>query len=406
MNRKKIWSMLILVSVLVGILLFRGLQTASAYTATAPNAKCSWKLVPGQDPSTTTVINGGVAVAYKNVWMVGSENNYNGPGPLLQTLTEQWNGTSWQVIASPSPGAGYNALDAIARVPQSQELWAVGYQSNTINGPRLDQTLIEHWDGKTWQVIPSPNVGQGDNDLFGVTALSPTDVWAVGTIAENEFQQQYTLIEHWDGTQWSVIPSLNPSPYINTLGAIAATSPSDIWATGTQRPVSGGQSSASLMEHWDGTQWSVVASPSPGTAFNGFSSLAVVSSTSVWAVGSAANWSGPAQTLVGHWDGTQWTVVPSPNPGSSVDILNAVVSIGSRNIWAVGYDQEGNLPQQTLTIHWDGAQWKVVPSPNSGSNDNFLDAITRVPATTSIWAFGTHFVRGTDQDGSLALFRC
>jgi hypothetical protein len=33
----------------------------------------------------------------------------------------------------------------------------------------------------TWSVVPSPNVGQGGNDLFGVAAVSASDVWAVGT---------------------------------------------------------------------------------------------------------------------------------------------------------------------------------------------------------------------------------
>ncbi|HJT58991.1 MAG TPA: hypothetical protein VJ761_20950, partial [Ktedonobacteraceae bacterium] len=178
-----------------------------------------------------------------------------------------------------------------------------------------------------------------------------------------------------------------------------------IWATGTQRPQFGGQSSASLMEHWDGTQWTVIPSPSPGSATNGFSSLTVVSSTSVWAVGGTSNWSSPVQTLIAHWDGSQWTVIPSPNAGVT-DILNAAVAIGNKNIWAVGYYEEDNPPYQTLILHWTGTKWNIVSSPNSGFDSNFLDAVTRVPRTTSIWTFGSHFDPGTGQEGSLSLFRC
>lgn len=41
------------------------------------------------------------------------------------------------------------------------------------------QTLVEHWNGKTWKVQPSPNPGKGTL-LFGVAATSSTNAWAVG----------------------------------------------------------------------------------------------------------------------------------------------------------------------------------------------------------------------------------
>ncbi len=213
------------------------------------------------------------------------------------------------------------------------------------------------------------------------------------------------MIEHWDGTQWSVIPSPNPSPTVNVLDAIAASSASDIWAVGYQRPEFGGQSSATLTLHWDGMQWSVVSSQSPGSYDNGLGGIAIVSPTSVWAVGSTSN-IGPTQTLIEHWNGTQWSVVSSPDPGSSVDALSGVAALGINNAWAVGYYVVGNNPGQTLTLHWNGTAWKVVSSPNDGSDNNFLDTVTRIPGTSQVWAMGSHFVTGTDQEASLALFRC
>src|SRR5437667_6076450 len=36
----------------------------------------------------------------------------------------------------------------------------------------------------SWKVVPSPNVGSRSNLLYAVSALSDTDVWAVGQIQD------------------------------------------------------------------------------------------------------------------------------------------------------------------------------------------------------------------------------
>ena len=42
-------------------------------------------------------------------------------------------------------------------------------------------TLVEHWDGTTWSVVNSPNVTTDGNQLGGVVALATGNVWAVGS---------------------------------------------------------------------------------------------------------------------------------------------------------------------------------------------------------------------------------
>ena len=65
--------------------------------------------------------------------------------------------------------------------------------------------------------------------------------------------------------------------------------------------------------------------------------------------------SGPT-SLTLRWSGSQWTVVPSPSPGSNFLDLNGVVSLSANDAWAVGvYDVSGNW--RTLTMHWDGTAW-------------------------------------------------
>src|SRR5205814_5336788 len=94
----------------------------------------------------------------------------------------------------------------------------------------------------------------------------------------------------------------------------------------------------------------------------------------------------PAQTLIEHWDGTQWSIVLSPN-WSGPDHLYGITAIAANNIWAVGdYDNGGAT--QALTEHWDGIQWRTwgTPSPDS-STSNALYGITALSAN-NMWAVG------------------
>lgn len=52
-----------------------------------------------------------------------------------------------------------------------------------------------------------------ENFLNGVAGLSSTDAWTVGSY-QNGSGRSRTLIERWDGTQWSVVPSVDPGARI------------------------------------------------------------------------------------------------------------------------------------------------------------------------------------------------
>jgi len=41
------------------------------------------------------------------------------------------------------------------------------------------------------------------NELFDVSAVSDSDVWAVGSYVDDNTSDTDTLILHWDGTKWS-----------------------------------------------------------------------------------------------------------------------------------------------------------------------------------------------------------
>src|SRR5437870_2338888 len=95
----------------------------------------------------------------------------------------------WLLSSSPAAEAT-PALWSLAAL-SSDDVWAVGTLSSTGNGYT---TITLHWDGNNWTQLPSPSPDNYYNFLYGVSAFSPTDIWAVGS------RYNLTLIEHWDGT--------------------------------------------------------------------------------------------------------------------------------------------------------------------------------------------------------------
>ena len=70
-----------------------------------------------------------------------------------------------------------------------------------------------------------------------MTAVATDDVWAVGNSYFGGLQR--SVVEHWDGENWTVVPSPNDGPFLNWFVSISATSADDIWAVGQHRAVFG-----------------------------------------------------------------------------------------------------------------------------------------------------------------------
>ncbi len=341
----------------------------------------TWKIVPNPipDSSTNSSLRGVAAVSSHDIWAVGyyvdkKTETYN-------ALIEHWNGAQWRIVASPNPSKiGLNAVAA----DRAHDAWAVGFINTGIGGG----TLTEHWNGTSWSVVPSPNPADASSSTFSaVTALSPHNVWAVGSYV-NKSSDQLTLIEHWNGYQWSIVKSPNrPSrPHsANQLRGIAAISANNIWAVGISND-------KTLIEHWNGSRWSIIASPNGSQFGSRLFGVAALSATDIWAVGNYSPQGGenpPANTLVEHWNGGKWRIVPSPNvAGAFASLLLGVTSISERDIWAVGETLSDRT--RALIEHWDGTKWRIVASP-TGTSESELSAVAHVPGTRTAWAVGDIF---------------
>ncbi len=286
---------------------------------------------------------------------------------------------TWRVVASPNPGPGGNGLQAVATLSPTN-VWAIGFQvAGGSKGSAFTQTLVEHYNGSHWSVIPSPNVSASYNSLQAIAAVSANDIWAVGYDNASDGVQQ-TLILHYNGAKWSVFPTTNTG----VLSGIAAVSANNIYAVGTS-------SNGTLIEQYNGTTWMVVPSPNKHS-FDLLKAVAIVSATNIYAVGVTTDYQTINQTLVEHFDGSAWSIVSSPNP-LPYDGLAAVTVVSATDIWATGADSTPTSPDYTLIEHFNGSSWKAVASPNVGTGSNDLMGVAAISASNVV-AVGTSYTNG------------
>src|SRR6266568_1769184 len=270
-------------------------------------------------------------------------------GTGLPAYAEARDGLScnpWSRVTSPGAGTSGSELDGVAVVSAS-DIWAVGsYFNLTLNS---SQTLVEHWNGSHWQVMPSSNVGTAFNSLVRVAADLSGSVWTVGTYFNTAHNHEQTLIERGHGGNWQVVPSPNAGIDNNDLHGVAVELSGNAWAVGSYFDPRTG-SSRTLIERWNGSNWNIMPSPNVGKGDNRLSGVTVDLSGNAWAVGDYADPNSLLQTLVEHWNGIGWQVVPSANPGASNSLLLGVdgggifspVRVVSR-VWAVGYSGNQTL---------------------------------------------------------------
>lgn len=221
--------------------------------------------------------------------------------------------------------------------------------------------------------VSSPN-GTGHNDIFATSAISPTDIWAVGVqTTASTSPVDKTLAMHWDGTRWTIIPTPNPGPSHNDLNGVAAITTNDVWAVGDYYdPVAHEWLYFAL--HWNGSGWTNFISPQLGFLFG----VTALASNNVWAVGTSAFF--PTSTVILHWDGFSWNQVSSPNLGGFDNELFYVSAFNATDIWATGEAEFSNgAPLQSLAEHWDGVNWNVVSTGND-TGSNVIGAVAALEA--------------------------
>lgn len=296
----------------------------------------------------------------------------------------------FQIVTTPDPHSRFPGNNDLFAISASStdDIWAVG------------QTAI-HSNGTTWTGFSAPDMaGLGTSALTGVADLAPDNVWAVGYI--NQYVEGHlpsAIVEHFNGTNWSIFSSPKfAETDTSYLWSVAAISSTDIWAGGElfEDPYD-----LPLLEHFNGKKWTQSSPPITDCIVQGISADAA---NDVWAIGVTLG--GGTCTL--HYNGTAWQYVSSPVACCGYNSLQGVVALAPDNVWASGWyapQVDQTSPRLTLIEHWNGTSWAIVSSPNVGSItqvSNSLYGITAVSAN-DVWAFGTSDVYSTETQSTLVL---
>ena len=292
-----------------------------------------------------------------------SQNSLWAVGRGKGTLTARWNGVAFAAVASANAGTGANELKSISAV-NANDIWAVG---NAAGDP-----LTMHWDGTSWTIVPTPSFTE-DAFLEGVTAIASNDVWAVGFQSSPASVDSSNVILHWNGTAWSVVASPNPGGNsLDKLHDVKAVGPNDIYAVGEYKDRTGKELATIL--HWNGAVWTVV--PNSCSPLFG---ITVISASDIWAVGYSTC----------HYDGTSWTPISIPAPPSGGGVtLQDVSAVSTNDVWAVGtsvFCDGFGCYFSPYAIHWDGTQWRLTTVP-AGSSLSGVEA----QSAKSVTAVGTY----------------
>jgi hypothetical protein len=366
-------------------------------TASEPGRPTRWSIVPSPNDEGANWLAAVDASAGDNAWAVGY---YIGDEGRYETLSMHWDGSAWTLVEPLNVGEETGDwLYGVAAVSPS-DAWAVGYTA----GPwdtYTSTTLIEHWTGSAWSVVPSPNPSDDDiygaNQLYDVRAFAPNDVWAVGWYWTPIGSAP--LVERWDGRRWRVSPT--PEDEDRGLQAVDGTSSSDIWAVGHSLSIEDGHQALAM--HYDGRTWAVVPTPILDDDVY-LNDVSVVSPTDVWAVGYTLPANLDIQPIIFHWDGSVWAVVPSPHLSSTYNQLESVAAVSASRVWAVGYRTVNDHDVITLVERWDGAQWRVESSPNRPDGGNYLSAVTVDPGG-GLWSAGYFYPHDSSDFRTLILHR-
>jgi hypothetical protein len=183
--------------------------------------------------------------------------------------------------------------------------------------------------------------------LTAISAVSATDIWLVGSTLDTATGTFVPETLNYNGNAWTVVPVAQPDETSSSLDALSAISASNVWAVGEQIGSGTAIGGSTLIEHWNGAAWSIVPSPTPG-ADPSLSGVAGRSASDVYAVGSdlpSIN-GGADQAMILRWNGSSWSV--DSNGVFTGSLFSAATFPGAANEWAVGV---GSADQGLVLSH-------------------------------------------------------
>lgn len=252
-----------------------------------------------------------------DVWVAGlrSGHRYAKDTYGWNTLVARWTGAGWRVFTTPNATDVDNDLEAIVAL-SPDDVWAAGsYQSYG----RSSRPLVLHWDGRSWRILRAAAPAGTDSGI-GVLAGDPRTggVWAFGQVsAARSGRPRPGLALHWSGRNWAPLARM-PASSLNGMGFGAqadAIGLRSVWvATGSV------EESAGLV-YWDGRSWTESRLGLwPASVRPILTGVAATGPSDAWTVGFVEAGCSPMRAVIEHWNGSAWSVVPAAGEPSATTI--------------------------------------------------------------------------------------
>lgn len=277
-----------------------------------------------------------------------------------QPLAMQWNGSEWELIATPvfeNPGgADFSAID------QSPEgtIWVSGFLYGT--------AFLARKTGEGWAIEYAPLAGGERNNFYNLDARSDTEIWAVGAQSEAQGQRRL-LVQRFDGGgNWTTFDVPPPDGFVDryeldSFTGVDAVAANDVWAVGYYYDRVSGRTPALVM-HYEGTAWTKASLP----LLSGDARLEDVTATGpadIYAAGTTTPTGGVQRSYMLHYDGVSWTDVTLPATGGSYEWLLGMGIAPEGQIWVVGQYYDGTTTEP-ITFRKAGTSTGIGDSPLAG----------------------------------------
>lgn len=269
------------------------------------------------------------AVNAQDIWAVGRAD--------LQPLILHWNGNVWSQVDA-APVTAFSSQFSALAIVAADDVWAVG---SALDAPNSAHIIAEHWDGHAWKVAAAPQGTTFDAIAAGATG----HVWGIITTNADTGQ-----IVSWNGHTWQARLAIDASAPGLSLQAIAVGGDGAVWVAGSYFPA-GENGAAPIVERWDGTAWSVFPSIQPEARGAWFTNLAVASDGTIWAAGTLRNPNTRLMNaLLEHLDGNVQhnamyfypSIYTDPHNGNSFGVTSMAVVPGANKVWITG--ATGSVP--------------------------------------------------------------
>lgn len=393
-------AIVVVVSIgLAGQLGKQGSAVQSSSSATPVPCRPGWSAAAGAVPAgdrqdRLVAISGS---APDDLWAVGDRlPDSKHVFPLL----EHWDGRRWAYSAGASLGGRQAYFTSVAALA-SDDVWVVGNFASV--GPRPPAPLIEHWDGTSWSLQPTDALTRLHSALpytvTSVTGLARNDVWVLGTPGSNTSD----VYLHWNGTSWTLYRGPNIAPRLGSaaMQVITTDRRGHLWAAGGWVGIGeSGFPRGGVMEQWTGRSWQVdrrAAWKEPLTM------VAPVGPSNVWALAggsfTAAGTFGVSPVQLLHWNGSSWKVELSLGVADSVS-PTGLAAVSANDAYLTGED---TATRQPFIKHWDGTRWRNIP----GGPTRYIRGLNSVGLTiTSDGTIAALETTGRTTQTNLLWLRC